>query len=176
MFRLVIAVAAVAFAPGAASAQQYFMRAHLVRQAEPVDDHFYRWSQPIDIPNGGNGPCVAGFRTIRYVTQCYDQTADAIVPHSKCPAPTPAPLPDLVLACTLSCVNPVAYRKPVEEGVPLGIATSPSAAATLCRKHPAQHGVCYRDTATNQVTYTYTDALPLVTTRQQDTATYCTAR
>lgn len=172
--RLAVACMAMISAVDSASAQSYYIRVHLNgvadKPTEPVDDHFYRWSQPIDV----YGQCVAGYRTTTFKNQCYDQTAGVVVANAKCTAAPPAPRTD-VDACILKCSNPQANKKPADAGTPIGTATSASAAATLCSKQPAQTGICYRDTATNQVTYTYTTLQPVASTRAADTAVVCGA-
>ena len=175
--RFAIACMALISAVDSASAQSYYMRVHLngaadkqADPADPVDDHFYRWSQPIDV----RGQCVAGYRTTTFKNQCYDQTAGVVVADAKCTATPPAPRTD-VDQCILRCTNPQANKKPAVAGTPLGTANSAANAAALCNTHPAQTGICYRDTATNQVTFTYTTQQPIASTRAADTAVVCGA-
>lgn len=174
LIRLAIAGMALISAVDTASAQRYFMRVHLTDAADqasaPVDDHFYRWTQPIDV----RGQCVTGYRTTTFKNQCYDQTAGAVVADGKCTTAAPAPRTD-VDSCILRCSNPQGGKKPAVVGTPLGTANSAANAAALCNTHPAQSGICYRDAVTNQVTFTYTMDSTIPSSRAADTAVFCGA-
>jgi len=179
MLKLIIAAIAVTTSMSAASAQTFYMRATLSPSAfassapaEPVDEHVYRWTQPIDF--SASKLCVAGFKSTPYVNQCYDATADAVVEDSKCTAPAPAPRTD-VFACTLNCSALRASRMPAEPGTFLGTATSSAGAQALCNKQVAQNGICYRDTTTNRVTFGYTNSAAVASSKTTDTAVYCGA-
>jgi hypothetical protein len=178
MLKLIIAVMAMAGTTGIASAQTYYIRQTLTasgfdKAAEPVDDHVYRWTQPIDF--SASKLCVAGFKTTPYLNQCYDQTAGVVVEDAKCPSPAPAARTD-VFACTLNCSTLRASRMPPTPGTFIGTATSSTGAQALCNKQTAQNGICYRDTTTNNVTFGYAAASTLVTSsKATDTAIYCGA-
>ena len=169
MIRFMLASMAMVASMGTASAQTYYMRAHL--EGVAVDTHSYRWTQPIS----DRGTCVAGFKTVRYENQCYDDTAQVVVADAKCTAMPPAPRTDRY-ACTMKCTNPLTNKKSSEAGDALGTATSASNAAVLCRKVPAQAGICYWNSTTKQTTFTYTDAAPIASTKAEDYATYCAAQ
>lgn len=172
--RLAVACMAMISAVDSASAQSYYIRVHLNgaadKQAEPVDDHSYRWTQPRDV----YGQCIVGYRTITYKNECYDETAGVVVADAKCTATPPAPRTD-VNQCFFRCSNPQPNKKPAVAGTPLGTANSAANAAALCNTHPAQTGICYRDAATNQVTFTYTTQQTVSSTRAADTAVVCGA-
>jgi len=174
--KLIIAVIAVTGASGAASAEKYYMRAALPSAAfvAQVDDHVYRWSQ--SKPDPANSKlCMAGVKTTRYVTECYDQTAGVVVADAKCSSPAPAPKAEAFL-CTLSCSELKPLKMPPQPGKFIGTATSSIAAQTLCNKEPAQNGICYRDTTTNNVTFGYSDPLTIMaSSKSTDTAVYCGA-